>query len=83
TLIRDQRDQLKTHLDAHGIPTGIHYSKPLPFYDAYSRFGHTREDFPVSVNDAERILSLPLHAHITAEDQLRVVSAIQDYFSGD
>lgn len=78
-----QRDQLKAHLEAQGIPTGIHYSKPLPFYDAYSRYGHSREDFPVSVNDAERILSLPLHPHITAEDQTRVVNAIQDYFSGN
>ncbi|MEM6898351.1 MAG: DegT/DnrJ/EryC1/StrS family aminotransferase [Pseudomonadota bacterium] len=77
----DHRDALKAYLAEHGIPTGIHYTRALPFYDAYKYLKHQPNDFPVSEKDAMRILSLPLHPHITEDEQAHVVDTIKGYFA--
>lgn len=71
------RDALRTHLVDRGIPTGIHYQRALPFYDAYAYLGHNPQDFPIAYRHSNEILSLPMHPHFTEEDQVEVVKAIR------
>lgn len=77
-VIRSQRrDSLRAHLHALGIPTAIHYPRALPYYDAYAYLGHTPQDFPNAYRHADEILSLPMHPHLTEDDQIEVARAIQ------
>jgi dTDP-4-amino-4,6-dideoxygalactose transaminase len=81
-VIRAQnRDGLRAHLDAAGIPTGIHYERALPFYAAYGRLRAKPTDFPVAHAHAAEILSLPMHPYLDGADQQRIADAIAAYYA--
>jgi dTDP-4-amino-4,6-dideoxygalactose transaminase len=60
----ENRDQVRDALSARGIGTGIHYPTPCHRMPPYERFFGSGA-LPVSEAAAERILSLPLHPHMT------------------
>jgi dTDP-4-amino-4,6-dideoxygalactose transaminase len=66
------RDELYAGLRAAGIGAGIHYPVPIPFMGGFAELGHRRGDFPHAEEAAERLLSLPMHPHLTPADQERV-----------
>lgn len=73
----DERDRIAADLKARGVPTVINYKRALPFLPAYDHLGHTPEDFPVAYRLQDRILSLPIFAEITPEQQEYVVESIK------
>lgn len=72
-----ERDKLLALLNQEGIGAGIHYPTPIHLTPAFAHLGHGRGDFPTSERAADALLSLPIYAHITAEQQWRVVSVLQ------
>jgi dTDP-4-amino-4,6-dideoxygalactose transaminase len=75
------REQLKDHLGAAGIGTGIHYPIPLHLQKAYSSFRYKRGDFPVTEKIASEILSLPMFPGLTEDMQVRVAAQITECVS--
>ncbi|HEY6065664.1 MAG TPA: DegT/DnrJ/EryC1/StrS family aminotransferase [Thermoanaerobaculia bacterium] len=75
-----RRDELRSHLAARGIETGIHYPVPLHLQPAYSYLGARRGDFPVSEEASETVLSLPLYPTLSDEQVGAVVSAVAGFF---
>jgi len=79
-VVRTQfRDELQKHLTDAGIGTGIHYPIPIHLQAAYSSRGWKRGDFPNTEKAAEEILSLPMFAGLTAEQQKRVAEKISQF----
>jgi dTDP-4-amino-4,6-dideoxygalactose transaminase len=74
-----ERDRLAKHLSARGVQTVVNYPSALPFLPAYQRYGHRPEDFPNAHHNQSRVLSLPLFAEITPEQQARVVTALREF----
>jgi dTDP-4-amino-4,6-dideoxygalactose transaminase len=70
------RDDVQRALGEQGIATAVQYPVPLPLLEAYARFNHRAEDFPVASALTSRILSLPLYPELTASQQDEVVSAL-------
>jgi dTDP-4-amino-4,6-dideoxygalactose transaminase len=79
TIRHPHRDALAEHLKAHGVQTAINYPTALPFLEAYSRFNARAEQFPNAHRDQGRILSLPMFAEITREQQQIVVDLIRAF----
>ena len=73
------RDELKNHLAAQGISTGIHYPIPIHLQAAYRDLGHVRGDFPITEGYAERILSLPMFAELTPDLVESVAEAVRSF----
>jgi dTDP-4-amino-4,6-dideoxygalactose transaminase len=73
------REGLMNHLKNAGIGTGIHYPIPLHLQKAYAWLDYRPGDFPVAEKAAAEIISLPMYPHISAEQQARVVEAIQTF----
>lgn len=71
-----ERDRVMAALDAAGIATGIHYPTIVPLTRAYAHLGHRPGQFPVAEAAAERILSLPMGPHLTADQQETVAGAL-------
>ena len=63
----DDRDAVRAALDDAGVDTGIHYPVPLHLTPAYLSLGYSAGDFPVAERIADRILSLPMHPYLSAE----------------
>src|SRR3954469_3347389 len=79
TIKHPRRDALAAHLSAHGVQTAINYPLALPFVPAYSRFGHRPEEFPNAYGDQSKILSLPMFAEITRQQQDEVVELVRKF----
>ncbi|KGJ79344.1 erythromycin biosynthesis sensory transduction protein eryC1 [Cryobacterium roopkundense] len=74
----DERDRVLAELGAAGVGAGIHYPTPLHLTAAYGDLGYQQGQFPVAESAADRILSLPMFPHLTAEQQRYIVSALAE-----
>lgn len=79
TIRHPDRDALAAHLNANGVQTAVNYPTALPFLPAYSRFGARPEQFPNAYRDQGRILSLPMFAEITAQQQQAVIEQVRAF----
>jgi dTDP-4-amino-4,6-dideoxygalactose transaminase len=70
------RDMVLEKLNAEGIGAGVHYPVALHRTKAFEHLGYRRGAFPRAEDAADRVLSLPLHPHLTAEQQERVVEML-------
>jgi dTDP-4-amino-4,6-dideoxygalactose transaminase len=75
------RDALQKHLTEAGIGTGIHYPVPIHLQRAYASMGWKSGDYPESEAAADQILSLPMFAGLTADQQNQVVETISQFAS--
>jgi UDP-2-acetamido-2-deoxy-ribo-hexuluronate aminotransferase len=75
TVFVPQRDRIQAALQAAGVPTAVHYPKPLHHQAAYAAFC-CPECCPNSVAAAGRVMSLPMSADLSVADQDRVVAAL-------
>jgi dTDP-4-amino-4,6-dideoxygalactose transaminase len=74
--VRD-RHRVVQELRAAGVGAGIHYPVPVHLTGAYARLGYAAGTFPVAERASREILSLPLFAEITPDQQERVASALR------
>jgi dTDP-4-amino-4,6-dideoxygalactose transaminase len=72
-----RRDGLAAALKAEGIPTAIHYPKPLHRQQAYRHYPAADGGLPVSERLAEEVISLPMHAYLDEATQARVIGAVR------
>jgi dTDP-4-amino-4,6-dideoxygalactose transaminase len=77
------RDALKAHLQANGIPSVIYYVKPLHLQAAYERYPRTPSGLPVSEGLPSRILCLPMHPYLSTADQDRIIETIRAFAAGN
>ncbi|MGU9957521.1 MAG: DegT/DnrJ/EryC1/StrS family aminotransferase [Arenicellales bacterium WSBS_2016_MAG_OTU3] len=68
TIQLDRRDQIKQTLAKAGVPSVIYYPKPLHLQQAFAGLGYKKGDLPVSEKSCERVLSLPMHPGLTAQE---------------
>ena len=64
-----RRDALRAHLAEQGIPSGVYYPVPGHTQQAFSQFQYNPDAYPVSVELAQNVLSLPMHTELTEEQQ--------------
>ena len=75
TVMVDDRPAVQAALQADGIPTAVHYPKPLHHQPAYAA-DCCPDCNPRSIAAAQRVLSLPMSADLSEADQDRVVAAL-------
>ena len=77
-LLKDaaQRDAVQAALTAQGIPTAIHYPRPMHLQPAYERWAPTWP-LPHSEAVSQRVMSLPMSADLTDEQQDLVIDALR------
>ena len=74
-----EADRLRLHLAASDIQAVIHF---VPLHDSAmgEKLGYRPEDLPITMDTAHRLLRLPLHDGLGAEDLARVCAAIAAFF---
>ena len=78
TVFVDQRDSLQQQLQSVGVPTAVHYPKPLHRQPAYADLC-CPDCCPLSDQAAQRVMSLPMSADLSFDEQQRVVDAIKRF----
>lgn len=75
SLLADKRESIQKHLNGLGIPTAVHYPKPLNEQPAYKHLC-CPNCTPVAQQVATQVISLPMSADLTAEQLERVCNAL-------
>jgi dTDP-4-amino-4,6-dideoxygalactose transaminase len=75
-----QRDDLRAYLRERNIGVGIHYPVPCHLQPAFQRLGYKSGDLPVTEKVVGEILSLPMYAELTAEQQAYVADAMREFY---
>jgi UDP-2-acetamido-2-deoxy-ribo-hexuluronate aminotransferase len=76
TVFVDHRSAVQAALQAQGIPTAVHYPKPVHHQPAYAALC-CPDCCPVSVLAGQQVMSLPMSADLQPEAQDRVVDALR------
>jgi UDP-2-acetamido-2-deoxy-ribo-hexuluronate aminotransferase len=75
TVRVSDRAQVQAVLAEAGVPTAVHYPRPLHRQPAYLKFGDP-DSCPLAVAAAAEVMSLPMSADLSEADQDRVVAAL-------
>ena len=77
TILSDNRDKLREHLQDKGVGSGIYYPTLLFNYEPMSMYS---AECPRAKILTERALSLPVHPALTNEDVSTVIAAVSSFF---
>ena len=75
TLRVKNRAAVQAALADAGVPTAVHYPKPLHRQPAYIQYGNP-DSCPNALAAAEEVMSLPISADLREQDQDRIVAAL-------
>ncbi|MFE1407426.1 DegT/DnrJ/EryC1/StrS family aminotransferase [Streptomyces sp. NPDC058770] len=73
TLLVEERDALRAHLDRAGVATHVYYPLPLPEQAAFAPYAPVGEQWPRARAAAARALSLPVH-HLLSDAEVEHVA---------
>ena len=77
TIETQDRDALARGLKARGVPTAVYYPVPLHLQAPYRGYPKGPGGLPVTEAKAARVLSLPMSADITTQDQDHVIDSVR------
>jgi dTDP-4-amino-4,6-dideoxygalactose transaminase len=76
----DDRDRLLAFLHEREIEAKVHYPVPLHLQPAGRRLGYKERDFPVAEKQAKRIITLPVHQHLTRDQVQFMVDSVTAFY---
>ncbi|CAP45170.1 lipopolysaccharides biosynthesis aminotransferase [Bordetella petrii] len=77
TVMVPERDAVQAKLKEAGIPTAVHYPRPIHAQPAYAQFADGPGATPVSDMLAARVMSLPMHPDLDPATQDQIVAALR------
>ena len=78
-VLDGQRDQLQGTLADRKIGAAIYYPIPLHLQECFASLGYQAGSLPETELAAEQVLSLPIFAELSSEEQSTVISATKDF----
>ncbi len=73
------RESLKNFLAEKGIPSMVYYPVAMHLQKAFRSEEFDKGDFPISEELCERVLSLPIHTEMTAEELDYIVYTVRSF----
>ena len=76
-----KRDKLKIFLEKNGVGTAIHYPTPIHKQKAFeNKFGRSATTYPICEQQANEILSLPVHQYLTKTQVETVAHLVNEFY---
>ena len=76
----EKRDQLIKYLEENGIEAKIHYPIPVHLQNAAKYLGYKEGDFPVCEEQTKKIITLPVHQHLSDEQLEYVIKTVKQFY---
>lgn len=80
-ITNGKRDQLMEHLQAKQIPCAIYYPIPLHSQKAYADSRYKEEDFPVTNQLVQEVISLPMHTELDDDQIGFITKSVLEFFN--
>ncbi|MBU2488592.1 MAG: DegT/DnrJ/EryC1/StrS family aminotransferase [Proteobacteria bacterium] len=74
------RDGLLAHLHKEGVDAKVHYPVPLHLQPFSMRLGYRKGDFPATESQAKKIITLPVHQHLSEEEVEYIIRSVKSYY---
>lgn len=78
-ITNGKRDALVQHLNDNNVPCGVYYPVPLHKQKAYADDRYNEEDFPVTNQLVEEVISLPMHTELDDEQIDFITKLVIDF----
>ncbi|MCF8714898.1 DegT/DnrJ/EryC1/StrS family aminotransferase [Joostella atrarenae] len=62
------REEVQEELKQNGIPTAVHYPRPLHLQECFEYLNYKEGDFPISEIVSKEIMSIPMNPYLTEEE---------------
>jgi UDP-2-acetamido-2-deoxy-ribo-hexuluronate aminotransferase len=80
-ITNGKRDQLMEHLQAKQIPCAIYYPIPLHSQKAYADARYKEEDFSVTNQLVQEVISLPMHTELDDDQIGFITKSVLEFFN--
>ncbi|HCT63585.1 MAG TPA: aminotransferase DegT [Erysipelotrichaceae bacterium] len=77
---KEERDTLQAKLKQEGIPSLVYYTKPMHKQVAFEKYNYDENDFQVTSELCDTVLSLPMHPYLKNEDVFEIIDALRSEF---
>ena len=78
-LFTAQRDELREHLQANGISSGIHYPIPVHMQRGFSNLGFKEGDLPQTESVCREVLSLPMYPELADLTVMQIAESVRQF----
>jgi dTDP-4-amino-4,6-dideoxygalactose transaminase len=78
-LFTPQRDELREHLSASGISSGIHYPIPVHLQPGFSNLGFKEGNLPQTEQVCREVMSLPMYPELTDQTVTRIADSVRQF----
>jgi dTDP-4-amino-4,6-dideoxygalactose transaminase len=78
-LFTSQRDELREHLHANGIGTGLHYPIPVHLQPGYRHLGYHEGDLPETERACKEVLSLPMFPELEDDTVRNIADSVRAF----
>lgn len=79
-VIDGDRDGLVKHLNKNNIPCGIYYPIPLHLQKAYASENYKSDDFKVTLEIVNQVISLPMHTELADSQIYFITDTVKAFF---
>ena len=73
---KEERDALQAKLKEEDVPSMIYYVKPMHKQYAFAEYGYDDNDFEVTNELCNTVLSLPMHPYLSDSEVIKISSCI-------
>ncbi|MFC4438079.1 MULTISPECIES: DegT/DnrJ/EryC1/StrS family aminotransferase [Natrialbaceae] len=80
TIRTANRDALAASLEEQNVGTGIYYETPIHRQPAYETISAAAATLPEAERAADRVLSIPVHPNVSADDRRTVIEAVRNHY---
>lgn len=81
-ITNGKRDELVKFLNKNEIPCGVYYPIPLHRQKAYLDSRYKEEDFPITNQLVQEVISLPMHTELDDEQIDHITTMVVDFVNG-
>ncbi len=78
-ITNGKRDELVKHLNDNNVPCGVYYPVPLHKQKAYADDRYNEDDFPVTNQLVNEVISLPMHTELDDEQIEYITNLVIDF----
>ena len=78
-LFTEQRDELREHLHANGVSTGVHYPIPVHLQPGFRNLGYNEGDLPQTERVCKEVLSLPMYPELTDDMLMQIADSVRQF----
>ena len=75
------RDEMNKFLAEKNIPSMIYYPVPNHLQKAYSYYGYSEGDFPLTEDLCSRVISFPIHSEMDEAQQQVIIDGVLEYLA--